>query len=348
MADRAPGFVCRHGVCILRPADAHDQQQRCRNAAGGSYNSRMMLRQRTLKKIARTVGIGLHSGTKVELVLRPAAADTGIVFRRVDLDPPVQIAASALAVGDTRMASTVESEGVRVATVEHLMSALSGLGIDNCFIDVDAAEIPIMDGSAASFVFLLQAAGIEEQNAAKRFVRVLKTVEVREGEGRQLKWARLAPHFGFRLRFSIDFDHPAIDATEQDVEVDLARDPYVSAVARARTFGFVNEVEALRAAGLALGGNFENAIVMDEYRVLNTDGLRSGDEFAKHKILDAIGDLYLLGRPLIAAYSAHKSGHALNNQLLRALLADSSAYEVTSFDDEHHAPAAFRQPVFAT
>jgi len=307
-----------------------------------------MLRQRTLKRIARTVGIGLHSGTKVELVLRPAAADTGIVFRRVDLDPPVEIAASALAVGDTRMASTIESEGVRVATVEHLMSALSGLGIDNCFIDVDAAEIPIMDGSAASFVFLLQAAGIEEQNAAKRFVRVLKTVEVKEGEGRQLKWARLSPHFGFKLRFSIDFDHPAIDATEQDVEVDLAQDPYVSTVARARTFGFVNEVEALRAAGLALGGNFENAIVMDEYRVLNTDGLRSGDEFAKHKILDAIGDLYLLGRPLIAAYSAHKSGHALNNQLLRALLADPSAYEVTSFDDEHRAPAAFRQPAFAT
>ncbi len=303
-----------------------------------------MLKQRTLKRIARTVGIGLHSGTKVELVLRPAAAGTGIVFRRVDLDPPVSIAASALAVGDTRMASTVESDGVRVATVEHLMSALAGLGIDNCHVDVDAPEIPIMDGSAASFVFLLQSAGIEEQSAPKRFVRVLKTVEVREGEGKQLKWARLAPHFGFKLRFSIAFDHPAIDATEQDVEVDLAKEPYVSAVARARTFGFVNEVEALRAAGLALGGNFENAIVMDEYRVLNTDGLRSGDEFAKHKILDAIGDLYLLGRPLIAAYSAHKSGHALNNQLLRALLADPNAYEVASFDDEGQAPAAFLQP----
>jgi len=306
----------------------------------------MMLKQRTLNKVARTVGIGLHSGTKVELTLRPAAADTGIVFRRIDLDPPVEIAASALAVGDTRMASTVENEGARVATVEHLMSALAGLGIDNCYIDVDAPEIPIMDGSAASFVFLLQSAGIEEQNAPKRFVRVLKAVEVREGEGRQLKWARLSPHFGFKLRFSIAFDHPAIDVTEQDVEVDLAREPYVTAVARARTFGFVNEVEALRAAGLALGGNFENAIVMDEYRVLNTDGLRSGDEFAKHKILDAIGDLYLLGRPLIAAYSAHRSGHALNNQLLRALLADQSAYEVTSFDDERQAPAVFRQPAF--
>jgi UDP-3-O-[3-hydroxymyristoyl] N-acetylglucosamine deacetylase len=306
-----------------------------------------MLKQRTLKKIVRGVGIGLHSGTKVELVLRPAVADTGIVFRRIDLEPPVEIAASALAVGDTRMASTIEKDEVRVATVEHLMSALAGLGIDNCYVDVDAPEIPIMDGSAASFVFLLQSAGVEEQNAPKRFVRVLKTVEVREGEGKQLKWARLSPHFGFKLRFAIAFDHPAIDATEQDIEVDLAQQPYVSAVARARTFGFVNEVEALRAAGLALGGNFENAIVMDEYRVLNTDGLRSGDEFAKHKILDAIGDLYLLGRPLIAAYSAFKSGHALNNQLLRALLADPSAYEITSFDDEREAPVAFRLPAFA-
>ena len=305
-----------------------------------------MLKQRTLRKIARTVGIGLHSGTKVQLSLRPAAADTGIVFRRVDLEPPVEIPASALAVGDTRMASTVERDGARIATVEHLMSALAGLGIDNCYVDVDAPEIPIMDGSAASFVFLLQSVGIEEQNAPKRFMRVLEPVEVREGEGRQLKWARLSPHFGFKLRFSIAFDHPAIDATEQDVEVDLAREPYVSSVARARTFGFVNEVEALRAAGLALGGNFENAIVMDEYRVLNTDGLRSGDEFAKHKILDAIGDLYLLGRPLIAAYAAHKSGHALNNQLLRALLADPSAYEVVSFDDESEAPAAFQRPAF--
>jgi len=306
-----------------------------------------MLKQRTLKRIVRTVGIGLHSGTKVELVLRPAAADTGIVFRRVDLDPPVDIPAGALAVGDTRMASTIERDGARVATVEHLMSALAGLGIDNCHVDVDAAEIPIMDGSAASFVFLLQSAGIEELAAPKQFVRVLKPVEVRDGEGRQLKWARLSPHFGFKLRFAIDFDHPAINATTQDVEVDLAREAYVAAVARARTFGFVNEVEALRAAGLALGGNFENVIVMDEYRVLNTDGLRSGDEFAKHKILDAIGDLYLLGRPLIAAYSAFRSGHALNNQLLRALLADSTAYEIVSFEDERQAPEAFRRPAFA-
>jgi UDP-3-O-[3-hydroxymyristoyl] N-acetylglucosamine deacetylase len=302
-----------------------------------------MLRQRTLKSLVRTVGIGLHSGAKVELVLRPAAADTGIVFRRVDTDPPVDIKASAEAVGDTRMATTLERAGVRIATVEHLMSALSGLGVDNCCVDVDAPEIPIMDGSAASFVFLIRSAGLQEQNAPRRFVRVLRAVEVRDGDG----WARMEPHFGFKLRFSIDFGHPAIDATAQDVEVDFAREPYVTSVATARTFGFVSEVEALRAAGLIRGGSLQNAIVMDEYRVLNTEGLRSGDEFAKHKILDAIGDLYLLGRPLIAAYRAHKSGHALNNRLLRALLADQSAYEVVSFDRDRPAPDAFARPAFA-
>ncbi len=302
-----------------------------------------MLKQRTLKSLVRTVGIGLHSGTKVELGLRPSAPNTGIVFRRVDLTPPVEIPAQATAVGDTRMASTLDRGGVRIATVEHLMSALAGLGIDNCYVDVDAAEIPIMDGSAASFVFLIQSAGIVEQDAPKQFIRVLKSVSVEDGD----KWARLEPYFGFKLKFSIDFNHPAIDVTEQVVEVDFARDAYVSAVARARTFGFANEVEALRAAGLALGGNFENAIVMDEYRVLNTDGLRSGDEFAKHKVLDAIGDLYLIGKPLLAAYSAHKSGHALNNRLLRALLADASAYEIATFADEASAPAAFLRPAFA-
>ena len=306
-----------------------------------------MLRQRTLKSLVRTVGIGLHSGAKVQLVLRPAAADTGIVFRRTDTDPPVEIAASPDAVGDTRMASTLEQGGVRVSTVEHLMSALAGLGVDNCYVDVDAPEIPIMDGSAASFVFLIRSAGLQEQSVARRFIRVLSPIEVREGEGRNVKWARLEPHFGFKLRFSIDFDHPAIDATAQDVEVDFARDTYEAAVARARTFGFVSEVEAMRAAGLALGGSFQNAIVMDEYRVLNTEGLRSGDEFAKHKILDAIGDLYLLGRPLIAAYRAHKSGHALNNRLLRTLLADRSAYEVVSFERDAPAPDAFARPAFA-
>lgn len=306
-----------------------------------------MIRQTTLKSIARTVGIGLHSGTRVELRLRPAAADTGIVFRRIDLDPVVEIAASAEAVGDTRMASTLERGGVRIATVEHLMSALAGLGVDNCYVDVDAPEIPIMDGSAASFVFLIRSAGLVEQAALRRFVRVLRPVEVREGDGAMAKWARLEPHFGYKLRFSIDFNHPAIDSTTQDVEVDFSRDNYVSAVARARTFGFVNEVEALRAVGLALGGSFENAIVMDEYRVLNTDGLRSGDEFAKHKILDAMGDLYLLGRPLIGAYRAHRSGHGLNNQLLRALLADAEAYEILTFDANEAVPQAFQSLAFS-
>jgi len=296
-----------------------------------------MLKQRTLRQKARTVGIGLHSGTKVELVLRPAGADTGIVFRRVDLEPPVDIALSPDAVVDTRMATTIGRGDVRIATIEHLMSALAGLGIDNCYIDVDAPEIPIMDGSASSFVFLMQAAGIEEQNAPKRFLRVLKPVEIIDGD----KWARLEPHFGYRLRFSIDFEHPAIDATEQVVEVDFARDSYIQQVSRARTFGFVNEVEALRAAGLALGGTFENAIVMDEYRVLNTDGLRAGDEFAKHKILDAIGDLSALGRPLIASYVAHKSGHAINNRLLRALMADRNAFDIITFENDSQAPAAF-------
>ena len=303
-----------------------------------------MLKQRTLKQLVRAVGIGLHSGTKVTLVLRPAAAETGIVFRRVDLDPPVDIKLAADAVVDTRMATTIGRDSVRIATIEHLMSALAGLGIDNCYIDVDAAEIPIMDGSAASFVFLLQSAGIEELNAPKRFVRVLRPVEVVDGD----KWARLEPYFGYRLKFSIEFKHPAIDSTEQVVEVDFARDSYVKQVSRARTFGFVNEVEALRAAGLAMGGNFENVIVMDEYRVLNTDGLRAGDEFAKHKVLDAIGDLSALGRPLLASYVAHKSGHAINNRLLRALLADEAAYEIVTFEDDATAPAAYRlQPELA-
>ncbi|BAP89486.1 UDP-3-O-[3-hydroxymyristoyl] N-acetylglucosamine deacetylase [Burkholderiales bacterium GJ-E10] len=260
----------------------------------------------------------------------------------------VEIPVSAMAVGDTRMASTLDQGGVRIATVEHLMSALAGLGIDNCYVDVDAAEIPIMDGSAASFVFLIRSVGIVEQAAARRFVRVRKPVEVREGSGDQAKWARLEPHFGYKLRFSINFNHPAIDSTTQDVEVDFDRDDYVAAVSRARTFGFVNEVEALRAAGLALGGSFENAIVMDEYRVLNTDGLRSGDEFAKHKILDALGDLYLLGHPLMAAYRAHRSGHALNNQLLRALLAAPESYEIVRFEDARQAPRAFRAAGSAT
>ena len=298
----------------------------------------MMVKQRTLKQIARAVGIGLHSGTKVQLALRPAAADTGVVFRRVDVNQPVDIPLMPENVVDTRMATTIGRGDVKVATIEHLMSALAGLGIDNCYVDVDAPEIPIMDGSAASFVFLIQAAGISEQSAPKKFARVVKPIEFRDGDA----WARLEPYFGFKLKFSIAFNHPAIDATEQMVEVDFARDSYIKEVSRARTFGFVNDVEALRKAGLAIGGSFENAIVMDEYRVLNTDGLRAGDEIAKHKMLDAIGDLAVLGHPLIGSYVAHKSGHAINNKLLRTLTADKAAFELVTFEDEEQAPAAFR------
>ena len=301
-----------------------------------------MLRQRTLKAQVRTTGVGLHSGQGVELTLRPAPPDTGIVFRRVDLAGPVSIRAEPNNVNDTRMASTLSTAGpdgaiVKVATVEHLMSALAGLGIDNLQVDVTAGEIPILDGSAGSFVFLLQSVGAVEQPAPKRFIRVTRPVEVRDGD----KWARLDPHFGFKLKFSIDFGHPAIDATVQEVEVDFASDSYVVEIARARTFGFVQDVEALRAHGLAQGGSLGNAIVMDESRVLNADGLRSRDEFVKHKILDAIGDLYLVGHPLLAAYSAHKSGHAMNNALLRALLADAGAWELAAFTQRREAPRMY-------
>ncbi len=302
-----------------------------------------MMRQRTIGSLVRTTGVGLHSGERVELTLRPAAADTGVVFRRVDLEPAVEIRSTAERVTDTRMASTLTAadEGalaqVRVATVEHLMSALAGMGVDNVHVDVTAPEIPILDGSAGSFVYLIQSAGIVEQRAEKQFIRLLEPVEVRDGD----KWARLDPHFGFKLRFSIDFAHPAIDATEQVVEVDFAKVSYVKEVSRARTFGFMQDVETLRAHGLAKGGSFGNAIVMDEYRVLNDDGLRFGDEFVKHKILDAIGDLYLVGHPLLAAYSAHKSGHAMNNRLLREMLARESAWELVGFTERRDAPRPF-------
>ncbi|MBP9712815.1 MAG: UDP-3-O-acyl-N-acetylglucosamine deacetylase [Sterolibacterium sp.] len=293
-----------------------------------------MLKQRTLKTLIRATGVGLHSGAKVTIVLRPAAPDTGIVFRRVDLPEPVDIKADPLQVGDTRLASCLEVGGAKIATIEHLMSALAGLGIDNLYIDVDAAELPIMDGSAAPFVFLLQSAGIAEQKAAKRFLRVKKPVEVKEGD----KWARLEPYEGFRLDFSIAFNHPAVAQTGTRVSIDFAENAYIREVARARTFGFMQDVEFMRDQGLALGGSLENAIVMDEYRVLNADGLRFADEFAKHKLLDAIGDLYIVGHPLLAAFSAHKSGHALNNQLLRALLADASAWEWASYARVEDAP----------
>lgn len=304
-----------------------------------------MLKQRTIKQLVKTIGVGLHSGTKVELTLRPAAPDTGIVFRRVDLNPIVDFPASATVVGDTRMASTLVRDDAKVSTVEHLMSACSGLGIDNLYIDVSAEEIPIMDGSAASFVFLLQQAGLQEQNVAKKFIRVKKPVEIREGQGASEKWARLEPFHGFRLSFFIEFNHPAIDGTSQMAEVDFSKVSYVRDVARARTFGFMQDVEALRGMGLARGGSLENAIVMDEFRVLNSDGLRYTDEFVRHKILDAIGDLYLIGHPLLASYTAHKAGHALNNQLLRALLAQPDAYEIVSFANEESAPQSYvRQP----
>ena len=303
-----------------------------------------MLRQRTLKQIVKTTGIGLHSGTRVVLTLRPAPPDTGIVFRRTDLDPPVDLPASAIGIGDTRLASTLQNGDVKVSTVEHLMSACAGLGLDNLYADVTAEEIPIMDGSASSFVFLLQSAGIEEQSRAKKFIRVVKPVEIRvpDASGKSDDaWVRLDPYFGFKLDFSIDFKHPAIDATGQKHSIDFADTSYVKDIARARTFGFMHEAEALRSMGLARGGSFDNTIVMDEYRILNGEGLRDSAEFVKHKILDAIGDLYLIGHPLIAAYSAHKSGHGMNNRLLRALLGDESAYEIVTFDDESVAPRAF-------
>ncbi len=294
-----------------------------------------MLKQRTIKSIVKTTGVGLHSGAKVTLVLRPALPGTGIVFHRVDLTPVVDIKASPLAVGDTRLASCLEKEGAKLGTVEHLMSALAGLGIDNLHVDVDGEEIPILDGSAAPFVFLLQSAGIEEQDAAKRFLRIKKSVEVKEGD----KWARLSPYEGFRLEFSIRFNHPAVDKSGTQVAIDFADQSYIRNIARARTFGFMQDIETMQAQGLALGGSLENAIVMDEYRVLNPDGLRVPDEFVRHKVLDAIGDLYLLGAPLLAAFSAHKSGHALNNRLLRALLADATAWEWVTFEHAAMTPA---------
>ena len=300
-----------------------------------------MLAQRTLKSLTRAVGVGLHSGQRVELTLRPAPPDSGIVFRRVDLPQPVDIVISPEAVTDTRLASTISSGSTKVLTVEHLMSACAGLGLDNLVIDITAEEVPILDGSASSFVFLLQSAGIALQAAPKRFVRILKPVEVREGEGTNVKWARLAPYEGYKLSFEIDFDHPAVDSTGQRVEFDMGSGAYSRDIARARTFGFTKDVEMMRANGLALGGGLDNAIVMDDYKVLNAEGLRYNDEFVKHKILDAMGDLYLLGKPMLAAYCAFRSGHAMNNKLLRELLAHPDAYEVVTFDDENSAPKGF-------
>ena len=302
-----------------------------------------MIAQRTLKTLTQAVGVGLHSGQRVELTLRPAAPDTGIVFRRVDLPEPVDIPVNATSVTDTRLASTISSGGAKVHTIEHLMSACAGLGIDNLMVDITAEEVPILDGSAASFVYLLQSAGIEMQRAPKRFLRIKKPVEVREGEGKQLKWARLDPYHGYKLAFEIEFDHPAVTATGQRVEFDLGSGQYAREIARARTFGFTRDVEMMRSHGLALGGGLDNAIVMDDVKVLNADGLRYQDEFVKHKILDAMGDLYIVGKPLLAAYSAYRSGHAMNNQLLRALLAQPDSYEVVTFEQDSQAPRGFAQ-----
>ncbi len=306
-----------------------------------------MIQQRTLKTVVSAVGVGVHSGHKVQLTLRPAPPDTGVVFRRTDLQPPVEIAVNALAVSDTRMASTISAGGdpaaPKVQTIEHLMSACAGLGVDNLQVDITAEEVPILDGSAATFTYLLQSGGITLQNAPKRYLRVKKTVEVREGAGATLKWARLAPHHGYKLSFEIEFNHPAVDATGRRVEFDFSSGVYKRDIARARTFGFTKDVEMMRARGLGLGGSMDNVIVIDDYKVLNAEGLRYDDEFVKHKILDAIGDLHIAGKPLLASYCAYKSGHALNNQLLRKLLADETAFEVVTFDREADAPSGFAE-----
>jgi UDP-3-O-[3-hydroxymyristoyl] N-acetylglucosamine deacetylase len=300
-----------------------------------------MIHQRTLKNVIRATGVGLHTGDKVYLTLRPAPIDTGVVFRRVDLPEAVEIRACPENVTDTRLSTTIESQGVRVSTVEHLMSALAGLGIDNAYVDLTAPEVPIMDGSAGPFVFLVQSAGIAEQSAPKRFIRIKKAIAIEEGD----KWARFEPFDGFKVSFTIDFNHPIFRNAAQRANMDFSTTSFVKEVSRARTFGFMGDLEALRSAGLARGGGFDNAIVLDDFRVLNEDGLRYEDEFVKHKVLDAIGDLYLLGHPLIGAFSAHKSGHSLNNRLLRKLVAQQEAWEVITYDKTDEAPIAFMRTV---
>lgn len=300
-----------------------------------------MIRQRTLKNVIRATGVGLHTGEKVYLTLRPAAVDTGIVFRRVDLDEPMEIEAKAENVGETTLSSTLVKDGVKISTVEHLLSAMAGMGIDNAYVDLSAPEVPIMDGSAGPFVFLIQSAGIEEQAAAKRFIRIKRSVMVEEDD----KWVRFDPFDGFKVSLEIDFDHPVFKGRSQLAEIDFSTTSFVKEVSRARTFGFMSQLEMLRARNLALGGSLDNAVVVDDYRVLNEDGLRYDDEFVKHKVLDAIGDLYLLGCSLIGAFSGHKSGHALNNRLLCALLEDKEAWEQVTFDDPSNAPISYIQPV---
>ncbi len=303
-----------------------------------------MIKQRTLKNVIRATGVGLHTGEKIYLTLRPAAPDTGIVFCRTDLPTTVEIPAKASLVGDTQLSTVLVKDGVRISTVEHLLSAFAGLGIDNAYVDVSAPEVPIMDGSSGPFVFLIQSAGVEEQNASKRFIRILDTVEVRDGD----KVARFEPFEGFKVQFGIDFDHPVMEKEKNNqVSIDFSSTSFVKEVSRARTFGFLRDIETLRENGLALGGSMSNAIVIDEFRVLNEDGLRYEDEFVKHKILDAIGDLYLLGRSLIGQFSAYKSGHALNNRLLNALISRTEAWEEVIFDSPDAAPISYMKPVHA-
>ena len=299
-----------------------------------------MIKQRTLKNVIRATGVGLHSGEMVYLTLRPAAPNSGIIFRRVDLDPVVEIHAKAENVGETALSTTLIEHGERVSTVEHLLSAFAGLGIDNAYIDLNAPEVPIMDGSAGPFVFLVQSAGIEEQNVAKQFIRIKKTVIMEDGD----KWARFEPFDGFKVSFTIDFEHPAFTGRPQQVDVDFSSTSFVREVSRARTFGFMKDIEKLRENNLALGGSMDNAIVVDDYRVLNEDGLRYEDEFVRHKVLDAIGDLYLLGHSLIGAFNGYKSGHEVNNKLLRKLLAQEDAWELVSFEDDKDAPILFSRP----
>jgi UDP-3-O-[3-hydroxymyristoyl] N-acetylglucosamine deacetylase len=302
-----------------------------------------MMRQRTLKNSIRATGVGLHTGKKVYLTLRPAAVNTGIVFRRVDLPEPVEIKASPFNVGDTQLSTCMVDGDVRVSTVEHLLSAMAGLGIDNAYVDVSAAEVPIMDGSAGPFVFLIRSAGIEEQSAPKRFIRIKKSVQVQDGD----KWCRFDPYDGFKVAFTIDFDHPLFKSLDRTAVIDFSSTSFVKEVSRARTFGFMRDIEWMQSKQLALGGSLDNAIVVDDYRILNEDGLRYRDEFVKHKILDAIGDLYQLGASLIGSYTGYKSGHALNNQLLRALMAEQEAWEEVTFEDAQAAPISFDTPVFA-
>lgn len=302
-----------------------------------------LIRQRTLKNVIRATGVGLHSGDKVYLTLRPASANAGIIFRRVDLDPLVEIQARPSNVGDTRLSTTLVNGDIRVSTVEHLLSAMAGLGVDNAYVDVSAGEVPIMDGSAGPFVFLIQSSGLVEQEAAKRFTRIKRSVMVRDGD----KWARFDPFDGFKVRFTIDFDHPVFRGRSQCVEIDFATNSFVKEISRARTFGFLREIEMLRTNNLALGGNLDNAIVVDDFRILNEDGLRYDDEFVRHKVLDVVGDLYLLGHGLIGAFTGHKSGHALNNQLLRTLLADRDAWEEVIYPDCEKPPVSYGHPALA-